>query len=101
VFLPIASIGSQIGDYLSALVIVYVVILLVYLLTNMIFSFGARPSYALWSEAVLNFMRDVSEPYLRIFRRFIPPLGPIDLSPMVSIFVLLFLDELIRRVFNA
>jgi YggT family protein len=98
--LALASVQSQIGDYLSALVIVYVVMLLAYLLTNMIFSFGARPGYAIWSEAVLNFLRDVSEPYLRIFRRFIPPLGPIDLSPMVSIFVLLFLDELIRRLFN-
>ncbi len=97
----LGSVGSQIGDYLSALVIVYVVILLAYLLTNMLFSFGARPGYAVWSEAVLNFMRDVSQPYLAIFRRFIPPLGPIDLSPMVAIFVLLFLDELIRRVLNA
>ncbi len=96
-----ASVGSQIGQYLSALVIVYIVVMLVYLLTNMIFSFGARPSYALWSEAVLNFVRDVSEPYLRIFRRFIPPLGPIDLSPMVAIFVLLFLDEVIRRLLDA
>ena len=28
------------------------------------------------------------EPYLRFFRRFIPPLGPLDLSPMVAIIVL-------------
>jgi len=27
------------------------------------------------------------EPYLSIFRRFIPPLGPIDISPIVAIFV--------------
>jgi YggT family protein len=95
-----ASVSSQIGSYLSALVIVYIVILLAYLLTNMLFSFGARPGYAGWSEAVLSFMRDVSEPYLRVFRRFMPPLGAIDLSPMVAIFLLLFLDELIRRVFS-
>ena len=28
------------------------------------------------------------EPYLRIFRRFIPPFGPIDISPIVAILVL-------------
>lgn len=99
--LAFATVGSSIGDYLSAVVIVYIIILLAYLLTNMIFSFGARPAYALWSEAVLNFIRDVSLPYLGFFRRFIPPLGPIDLSPMVAIFVLLILDEVIRRILNA
>ncbi len=36
----------------------------------------------------LNFLRDVSEPYLRLFRRIIPPLGALDLSPMVAIIVL-------------
>jgi uncharacterized protein YggT (Ycf19 family) len=30
----------------------------------------------------------VAEPYLRIFRRFIPPIGPLDLSPIVAILVL-------------
>jgi uncharacterized protein YggT (Ycf19 family) len=44
--------------------------------------------YARWSSAVLGFLRDVCEPYLGFFRRFIPPLGPIDLSPIVAIFVL-------------
>jgi len=38
--------------------------------------------------ALLGFLRDVSEPYLRIFRRFIPPIGPLDLSPMIALFVL-------------
>ena len=31
------------------------------------------------------------EPYLGIFRRFIPPLGPIDISPIVAIFVFRYL----------
>ena len=99
--LALASVSSNVGDYLSALVIVYLVIVLVYLLTNMIFSFGARPPYSAWSEAVLNFIRDVSMPYLRFFRRFIPQIGPLDLSAWVAILVLFFLDEIIRRIFNA
>jgi uncharacterized protein YggT (Ycf19 family) len=47
-----------------------------------------RLPYARWSDAVLSFLRDVCEPYLRLFRRFIPPLGMLDLSPIVAIFVL-------------
>ena len=38
--------------------------------------------------AVLDFLRQVCEPYLRFFRRFIPPLGPLDMSPIVAILVL-------------
>ena len=47
-----------------------------------------RLPYSRWSDAVLNFLRDVCEPYLRIFRRFIPPIGMFDLSPMIAIIVL-------------
>jgi YggT family protein len=37
---------------------------------------------------VLGFLRDVTEPYLSLFRRFIPPIGPVDVSPIVAILVL-------------
>jgi uncharacterized protein YggT (Ycf19 family) len=40
----------------------------------------------------------VCEPYLRLFRRFIPPLGAIDLSPMVAIIVLYFVRSLLVSV---
>ena len=41
-----------------------------------------------WTDALLSFLRDVCEPYLRIFRRFIPMIGPLDISPIVAILVL-------------
>jgi YggT family protein len=59
------------------------------------FSFGLRPPYSRYTDAVLGFLRDVSDPYLRVFRRVIPPLGAIDLSPMIGIFVLIFLRQII------
>ncbi|AYV65932.1 hypothetical protein C2I06_03035 [Niallia circulans] len=34
------------------------------------------------------FLAKICEPYLEMFRRFIPPLGMIDISPIVAIFVL-------------
>jgi uncharacterized protein YggT (Ycf19 family) len=78
----------DIANYVSALFTVYIVLIFLYILMNLLFSFGMRLPYARWSDAVLTFLRDVCEPYLRLFRRFIPPLGMFDFSPIVGIFVL-------------
>jgi YggT family protein len=85
----------DIANYVGALFEVYILIIFVYILLNLMFSFGVRPPYARWSEAVLNFLRDVSEPYLRLFRRFIKPIGMFDLSPMIGIFVLIIVDQIV------
>ena len=84
----LATARSDIADFVATLITVYTLIILAYIVINLIFAFGARPGYYRWLDAVLTFLRDVSEPYLRIFRRFIPPLGPLDLSPIVGILVL-------------
>jgi YggT family protein len=49
-------------------------------------------------EPARRFLHDVCNPYLRLFRRFIPPLGPLDLSPMLGIFILLFGERLVHEV---
>jgi uncharacterized protein YggT (Ycf19 family) len=96
--LALATTRSDIASYVSALFEVYIGIIFVYILLNLLFSFGMRLPYARWSDALMNFLRDVSEPYLRLFRRFIPPLGAIDLSPMVAIIVLYFVRSLLVSV---
>ena len=78
----------DIANYVSALFTVYIVLIFLYILLNLLFSFGMQLPYARWSDAVLTFLRDVCEPYLRLFRRFIPPLGAVDFSPIIGIFVL-------------
>ena len=78
----------DIGNYVDALFTVYIVLIFLYILLNLLFSFGMRLPYARWSDAILSFLRDVCEPYLRLFRRFIPPLGRFDFSPIIAIFVL-------------
>ncbi|MGZ4185305.1 MAG: YggT family protein [Solirubrobacteraceae bacterium] len=78
----------DIANYVSALFTVYIVLIFLYILLNLLFSFGVRLPYARWSDAILSFLRDVCEPYLRLFRRFIPPLGMFDFSPIIAIFVL-------------
>ena len=78
----------DIANYVSALFTVYIVLIFLYILLNLVFSFGVRLPYARWSDAIVSFLRDVTEPYLRLFRRFIPPLGMFDFSPIIAIFLL-------------
>jgi YggT family protein len=86
--LPIAAVRDDIAGYVSAIITVYTLLIIAYILSSMFFAFGGRVPYARWSSAILGFLRDVCEPYLAIFRRFIPPLGPIDLSPIIAIILL-------------
>jgi YggT family protein len=86
---------GNVADYVSALFRVYIVLIFLYILLNLLFSFGMRLPYSRWSDALLNFLRDVSEPYLRVFRKFIPPLGAFDLSPMIAIIVLYIVQSLV------
>ena len=91
-----AAARTDVANYVSALFEVYIALILIYILLNLLFSFGLRTPYSRWSDAVLSFLRDVSEPYLRLFRRFIPPLGAFDLSPMIAIIVLYVAQSLLH-----
>jgi len=84
----LATLRDDLAGFVDAVVLVYTLLIIAYILSSMFFSFGGRVPYSRWSSAVLGFLRDVCEPYLSIFRRFIPSLGPIDLSPVVAIFLL-------------
>jgi YggT family protein len=83
-----ATVRTQIASYINTLAGVYVLVIFAYIISTWIFSFGVRVPYNRFSSALLGFLRDVSEPYLRIFRRFLPSFGGLDLSPIVAIFVL-------------
>ena len=93
--IALASARSDIAHYVGKLILVYIIIIFLYVLLNMMFSLGLRMPYSRWSDAVLNFLRDVCEPYLRIFRRIIPTIGMIDFSPWLAIIVLIILRAVI------
>jgi len=86
---------TDVAEYVSALFWVYSLLILAYVVMSLIFSLGARVPYSRWSDAVLTFLRDVCEPYLRIFRRFIPMVGPLDLSPIVALIVLRIVGSIV------
>ena len=74
---------------------VYILLLFVYVLISWV-----RLPYTVWVRRVTDFLRDVCEPYLRLFRRILPPLGPLDLSPVVAILALLALMRVVDALFD-
>jgi YggT family protein len=83
---------SSIQSFISVFTGVYVLLIFAYILTSWI-----RLPYSPTLNRIQRFLYDVCEPYLRIFRRFLPPLGPLDLSPIVGVFALI----LGARIVNA
>lgn len=96
--LVLLTIRSQVADYVSALFLVYILLIIAYILSQLFFAFGGRVPYSRWSSAIIGFLRDVCEPYLSLFRRFIPAIGPLDLSPIVALFVLRIVGGLISSL---
>jgi YggT family protein len=78
----------QIADFLSALLNVYTLIIFAWIIVSWVLSFGVRIPYSRPVNAVLDFLRDVTNPFLRIFRKLGLQFGPIDFSPIVAILVL-------------
>jgi YggT family protein len=86
--LALATARSDIANYVGDVFGVYIAMILIYILANLVFAFGLRPGYSRTIDVVLGYLRDVCEPYLRIFRRLIPGMGMMDFSPIIGIIVL-------------
>lgn len=77
----LADAVSAVQSFVGIFAAVYALLIFVYILTSWI-----RLPYSL--APVQRFLYDVCEPYLRLFRRLLPPMGPLDLSPIVAVIVL-------------
>ena len=91
-----AAIGrEEIADYVSALFLVYLVLIFI----RVLLSWVPRLPYNPYLRAVVGFVHEVTDPYLNIFRRVIPPLGGrgfgLDLSPILGIILLIIVQGIV------
>ena len=84
---------TQAETFVNVFIVVYTIVLLAYVLMSWL-----RLPYSPWLNRIQRFLYDVSEPYLRLFRRVLPSMGPLDLSPMIAIIVLGLLDRVLIRI---
>jgi YggT family protein len=89
---------DDVADYVSTLALVYIVLIFI----RIILSWIPRIPYNRWLNAFLKFVTDVTDPYLNLFRRILPPVrmgpGALDLSPIIATFVLIIVSTFVASV---
>ena|SRR5215470_16844485 len=93
--LLLADAIDQAETFINVFVTVYSLVILMYIITSWV-----RLPYSPWLNRIQRFLYDVSEPYLRLFRRVLPSVGPLDLSPMIGIIVLVILGQVAIRILD-
>ena len=81
---------SSAQNFVQVFTLVYFLLIFAYILMSWV-----RLPYSLWLSRIQRFLYDVCEPYLRIFRRILPPFGPLDLSPMIAILALWIASQVV------
>jgi uncharacterized protein YggT (Ycf19 family) len=88
---------DSVRSFVDVFIYVYILVIFIYILTSWI-----PLPYSPWLNRVQRFLYDVCDPYLRLFRRVVPQLGPLDISPILAVIVLVGvqrgLDALLARL---
>ena len=82
----------DVAEYVDTLIWIYIILILISILLTWVPRIPDQPVL----RAVVQFIKDVTEPYLAIFRRFIPPIGGgLDISPIIAVFALSLVGRLV------
>jgi YggT family protein len=88
----LASAAHFAGSLVVTFCYVYILLILLYVISAML-----QLPYSIWLSRIQRFLYDVCEPYLRLYRRFMPMVGPLDLSPLVATLVLAAIANTVQR----
>jgi YggT family protein len=86
-----ADVLSVLGGGLRQFIQIYTVIIIIRLLLTWFPTVN-------WSSPPLVVLSQLTDPYLNLFRSLIPPLGGLDLSPMLAIFLLQIVGNLLLSI---
>lgn len=98
--LYLAITRNDVADYINTLTLVYLVLIFIRILMSWI----PRMPYNRYLSAFLKFVTDVTDPYLNIFRRVLPPVrlggAGLDLSPIVATIVLILVSSIVVGIID-
>ena len=89
----LADAVTSLQNFVWVFATVYTLVIFAYVLTSWL-----RLPYSPWLNRIQRFLYDVSEPYLRLFRRILPGMGALDLSPWIATIVLWVLASALIRL---
>jgi YggT family protein len=97
--MPLADTADTARGFVQALFLVYLICIIAYIITSWI-----PLPYNVTLNRIQRFLYDIVDPYLRLFRRFIPQLRlgglGLDLSPIIAILVLIAVREILFQIID-
>ena len=92
----LADTASSLQRFVDAFTAIYILCILGYVLLSWI-----QLPYSTVASTLQRFLDEVVRPYLNLFRGRIPTLGPLDLSPIVAVIVLLVAANVVKALIGA
>lgn len=92
----LADTASQLQSFVSVFVGIYILLIFAYVILSWV-----QLPYSGIAATVQRFLDEVCRPYLGLFRGRIPSFGPLDLSPMVAMIVLIVAERIVNRLIGA
>jgi YggT family protein len=86
---------TTIEQFVFSLYIVYSLLIILYVLMSWL-----QLPYSIWVGRIRGFLHDTVDPILRPIRAVLPPLGGFDLSPLVALFGISILQQIIQAVLD-
>jgi YggT family protein len=92
----LADLASSLQSFVTVFVSIYILFIFAYVLLSWV-----RLPYSSVVASLQRFLDEVVSPYLRLFRGRIPTIGPLDLSPIVGVIVLLVAARVVNALIGA
>jgi YggT family protein len=92
----LADAASSLQSFVTVFVSIYILCIFAWVLLTWI-----QLPYSSVAATLQRFLDEVVSPYLGLFRGRIPTIGPLDLSPIVAVIVLLVAAQLVNALIRA
>jgi YggT family protein len=95
---------NDIAQYVDSLFLVYLIMIFARIVVSWVITFRGSIPYNRPLRVIVQFLEQTVDPYLNLFRRFLPPIGgrgmALDLSPIIGVILLLVVQGIVVGLIN-